>query len=70
MDYIAVVLMEREHLNRNEFEQLMDGQTPTQWSNEGGTGGSTPPSPNAPATTSTKPNNPPAGGWKPAPAGG
>jgi cell division protease FtsH len=70
MDYIAGILIEREHLNRNEFEQLMAGESPKEWSNQGGTGGSTPPSPNAPATTAKSANNPPAGGWKPAPAGG
>lgn len=70
MDHIAEILIEREHLNRHEFEQLMAGETPVEWSNQGDAGGSTPPSPNAPATASTKPNTPPAGGWKPAPAGG
>ncbi|MDQ3023678.1 MAG: ATP-dependent zinc metalloprotease FtsH [bacterium] len=68
MDYIATVLIEREHLNRSEFEQLMAGETPKEWSENKGDPDSTPPTPNAPATTATAPQKPPV--WNPAPAGG
>jgi cell division protease FtsH len=69
MDYIADVLIEREHLNRNEFEQLMAGEVPIEWREQHDSGSSTPPSPNAPATAQTSTGKP-VNRWNPAPAGG